>query len=118
MGNLPMERSYSNAVRPQVEVNHSRQRKFVELVSLARLLNRSDDRCSSSTTSHGRVAHATKRRPMPDSPSSRRRMMVHGLTPARKAPTAPGGAPATNPNRPTAPILIGHGYDIHRLEKG
>jgi 2-C-methyl-D-erythritol 2,4-cyclodiphosphate synthase len=41
-------------------------------------------------------------------------MMVHGLTPARKAP---GAASVPISNRPTAPFLIGHGYDIHRLEK-
>jgi 2-C-methyl-D-erythritol 2,4-cyclodiphosphate synthase len=48
-------------------------------------------------------------------------MMVHGLTPARKAPGAQSssntqGASAPNVSRPTAPFLIGHGYDIHRLE--
>jgi 2-C-methyl-D-erythritol 2,4-cyclodiphosphate synthase len=40
--------------------------------------------------------------------------MVHGLTPARKAPGTAAAFPA---NRPTAPFLVGHGYDIHRLEK-
>lgn len=44
-------------------------------------------------------------------------MMVHGLTPARKAPTAPASDASSNPPRPTAPFLVGHGYDIHRLEK-
>jgi 2-C-methyl-D-erythritol 2,4-cyclodiphosphate synthase len=42
-------------------------------------------------------------------------MMVHGLTPARKAFGAT--APSATTNRPTAPFLVGHGYDIHRLEK-
>jgi len=51
---------------------------------------------------------------MPDSPQPRRRMMVHGLTPARKA-SVTSSAPSSN--RPTASFLIGHGYDIHRLEK-
>jgi len=35
-------------------------------------------------------------------------MMVHGLTPARKS----SGTAA----KPNVPFLIGHGYDIHRLE--
>ena len=39
--------------------------------------------------------------------------MVRGLTPARKLP-APSPAPSAA--RITAPFLIGHGYDIHRLE--
>ncbi|CAN5393087.1 2-C-methyl-D-erythritol 2,4-cyclodiphosphate synthase [soil metagenome] len=45
-------------------------------------------------------------------------MMVHGLTPARKAP-APSDQAESRPalSRPTAPFLVGHGYDIHRLEK-
>ena len=54
---------------------------------------------------------------MADSPTPRRRMMVHGLTPARVGPTAPTDAAARNPSRPTAALLIGHGYDIHRLAK-
>jgi 2-C-methyl-D-erythritol 2,4-cyclodiphosphate synthase len=40
-------------------------------------------------------------------------MMVHGLTPARQAGhSSPAGAP-----QPVAPFLVGHGYDIHRLER-
>ena len=42
-------------------------------------------------------------------------MMVHGLTPARKAPGA--SREQTADQRITAPFLIGHGYDIHRLEQ-
>jgi 2-C-methyl-D-erythritol 2,4-cyclodiphosphate synthase len=42
-------------------------------------------------------------------------MMVHGLTPARKPLGAAAPTPTTN--RPTGPFLVGHGYDIHRLEK-
>jgi 2-C-methyl-D-erythritol 2,4-cyclodiphosphate synthase len=41
--------------------------------------------------------------------------MVHGLTPAR---TPPGGSPPqAEPRVSKAPMLIGHGYDIHRLDK-
>jgi 2-C-methyl-D-erythritol 2,4-cyclodiphosphate synthase len=44
--------------------------------------------------------------------SRRRRVQISGLTPAKKqGETKP---PAT----PTAPFLIGHGYDIHRLQPG
>ncbi len=39
--------------------------------------------------------------------------MVRGLTPARKSPST---NPAVSAPRITAPFLIGHGYDIHRLE--
>ena len=40
-------------------------------------------------------------------------MMVRGLTPARKSLST---NPAASVPRITAPFLIGHGYDIHRLE--
>ena len=43
--------------------------------------------------------------------------MVHGLTPARKA--EPSAAPIPTPPIPApsiAPFLIGHGYDLHRIE--
>src|SRR5690348_1938316 len=43
----------------------------------------------------------------------RRRMMVHGLTPARKAERSSPASAA----HPVAPFLVGHGYDIHRLER-
>jgi 2-C-methyl-D-erythritol 2,4-cyclodiphosphate synthase len=39
--------------------------------------------------------------------------MVQGLTPARK----PALAAAARALAPAAPFLIGHGYDIHRLER-
>src|SRR4051812_35068658 len=45
-------------------------------------------------------------------PNPRRRMMVGGLTPVRKAPL--GVAPAAT-STSTAAFLIGCGYDIHRL---
>jgi 2-C-methyl-D-erythritol 2,4-cyclodiphosphate synthase len=38
--------------------------------------------------------------------------MIRGLTPARQ-----GGTASTSP-RGTTPFLIGHGYDIHRLQRG
>jgi 2-C-methyl-D-erythritol 2,4-cyclodiphosphate synthase len=38
--------------------------------------------------------------------------MVHGLTPARKDSPSSTAKPA----RPVAPFLVGHGYDIHRLQ--
>jgi 2-C-methyl-D-erythritol 2,4-cyclodiphosphate synthase len=48
-----------------------------------------------------------------DAPSSRRRRVaIEGLTPARKQ------SEASEPAAPTAPFLIGHGYDIHRLQPG
>ena len=40
--------------------------------------------------------------------------MVHGLTPARKL--QPSGSQLAGANAITAPFLIGHGYDIHRLQ--
>jgi 2-C-methyl-D-erythritol 2,4-cyclodiphosphate synthase len=39
--------------------------------------------------------------------------MVHGLTPAGRAQASTSGPRGD----PSAPFLIGHGYDIHRLEK-
>ncbi len=49
-----------------------------------------------------------------DTPSSsrRRRVAIKGLVPARKQPESNEPAP------PTAPFLVGHGYDIHRLQPG
>jgi 2-C-methyl-D-erythritol 2,4-cyclodiphosphate synthase len=43
----------------------------------------------------------------------RRRIMVQGLTPSRKQTSAP----ASQASAPVAPFLVGHGYDIHRLER-
>src|SRR5438445_10925551 len=46
-----------------------------------------------------------------DAPSSRRRKIaIEGLAPARKQAESEGAA------APTASFLIGHGYDIHRLQ--
>ena len=46
-----------------------------------------------------------------DAPSSRRRKIaIEGLAPARKQAEPEG------PAAPTASFLIGHGYDIHRLQ--
>jgi len=42
----------------------------------------------------------------------RKRISIQGLTPARKQ------AESVETPAPTAPFLIGHGYDIHRLERG
>src|SRR4051794_21300946 len=53
---------------------------------------------------------------MPDELRPRKRIMVTGLSPApRKVPT---GAPEPTGIAPTnaAPFLIGHGYDIHRIQ--
>ncbi|MGH7176978.1 MAG: 2-C-methyl-D-erythritol 2,4-cyclodiphosphate synthase, partial [Tepidisphaeraceae bacterium] len=47
-------------------------------------------------------------------PPKRRRIFVAGLTPARKI----GAAEDSVPSPATAPFLIGHGYDIHRLQTG
>jgi len=41
-----------------------------------------------------------------------KRVRIEGLAPANRKPDAP------SPNLPTAPFLIGHGYDIHRLQPG
>jgi len=46
------------------------------------------------------------------SEKGRKRVAIEGLTPARK-PWESGEPPA-----PAAPFLIGHGYDIHRLQRG
>src|SRR5262245_27149698 len=48
-----------------------------------------------------------------DAPSNRRRRIeIAGLTPRKQSgePVAPPG--------PTAPFLVGHGHDIHRLQSG
>jgi 2-C-methyl-D-erythritol 2,4-cyclodiphosphate synthase len=47
------------------------------------------------------------------SPSRRRPIAIQGLTPARKQ-----NENRTEQNLPTAPFLVGHGYDIHRLQPG
>ena len=48
-----------------------------------------------------------------DAPSGRRkRVAIAGLAPAKKSPEPIG------PTAPTAPFLIGHGHDIHRLQPG
>src|SRR5438046_7071314 len=48
-----------------------------------------------------------------ETPSSRRRrVQISRLTPAKKQHEA------QEPAAPTAPFLIGHGYDIHRLQPG
>ena len=44
--------------------------------------------------------------------SRRRRVQIGGLTPAKKQ------GETKQPEPPTAPFLIGHGYDIHRLQPG
>jgi len=44
--------------------------------------------------------------------STRRRISISGLTPARKQ------ADEGELIAPTAPFLIGHGYDLHRLQPG
>jgi len=52
---------------------------------------------------------------MPDQ-SRRRRVLVQGLTPARKPTAATSDGTVTS--APSVPFLIGHGYDIHRLQTG
>ena len=42
--------------------------------------------------------------------------MIAGLTPARKASSAPGDATGGGVSK--QPFLVGHGYDIHRLQGG
>jgi 2-C-methyl-D-erythritol 2,4-cyclodiphosphate synthase len=51
-----------------------------------------------------------------DSPdkSRRHRVLVQGLTPARKSAAQDAG----NSGAPSAAFLVGHGYDIHRLQSG
>jgi 2-C-methyl-D-erythritol 2,4-cyclodiphosphate synthase len=44
--------------------------------------------------------------------------MIEGLTPARKSPAAPASGEAASGGVAKAPFLIGHGYDIHRLQAG
>ena len=53
----------------------------------------------------------------PDKPRHRRGVLVHGLTPAsaRKNPLVD---PPAGRASPSAPFLVGHGYDIHRLQPG
>src|SRR5436190_22147498 len=52
--------------------------------------------------------------PDPSPPSRRHRVLVQGLTPRRKA----AASEANNTAIPMAAFLIGHGYDIHRLQSG
>jgi 2-C-methyl-D-erythritol 2,4-cyclodiphosphate synthase len=57
----------------------------------------------------------------PAKPATRRRVMIHGLSPTRK-PMAGVETEAEeitpSPQAPPIPFRIGHGYDIHRLEHG
>jgi len=53
---------------------------------------------------------------MPDEPQRRRRVVIEGLTPARKPDDA--GAPDQPPQAPAVPFAIGHGYDLHRVQDG
>jgi 2-C-methyl-D-erythritol 2,4-cyclodiphosphate synthase len=52
--------------------------------------------------------------PDPPPKSRRHRVLVGGLTPRRKAAAADASSMAP----PPVPFLIGHGYDIHRLQSG
>jgi len=53
-------------------------------------------------------------------PGSRRRVMIHGLSPTRKGGAGVEADPETaaTPLAQPLPFRIGHGYDIHRLERG
>ena len=53
-------------------------------------------------------------------PTSRRRVMIHGLSPTRKTGAGVEVEPETaaSPLAGPLPFRIGHGYDIHRLERG
>jgi 2-C-methyl-D-erythritol 2,4-cyclodiphosphate synthase len=54
-------------------------------------------------------------------PSTRRRVMIHGLSPTRKSSASAESdaeALAAQPVIQSLPFRIGHGYDIHRLERG
>lgn len=51
-----------------------------------------------------------------DQPQPRRRVLVAGLSPARKV--VMDEIPTRTPPIATAPFRIGHGYDIHRLQAG
>ena len=52
--------------------------------------------------------------PDPPQPSRRHRVFVQGLTPRRKTSASEGSSTASVP----PPFLVGHGYDIHRLQSG
>ncbi len=54
----------------------------------------------------------------PDQIPSRRRLMVHGLTPSRRGEAVTQAAPVQTSSASHPMFLVGHGYDIHRVQPG